>query len=350
MIPNDPRAREWYAAAPVADAHADSLLWNRDLCKRSKEGHVDFPRLREAGVKIQLFTIPTRGWPVLDGMGAFCAFRRWPKRARRDPRSRALYQIEMLQNACERSGGEAALARTAADLDANLKRGRLSAVIGMEGAYPLEGNISHLHEFYHLGLRFLGPAHLIPNEFSSCSYWLYKDRGLTGLGRELLVEMQKLGIALDAAHASPRALDEMLAKEFDGLATFTSHTGAAGVTDIWRNLSDRHIQQIAARGGVIAIILARMYLGGPSLLQFVKHADHAAKIAGIDNIAIGSDFDGFVKPPEGIADACDFPKLADALAAGGHGREATIGVLGGNLTRFLRRALDTNFTKAGRNE
>ncbi|MBI3818795.1 MAG: membrane dipeptidase [Planctomycetes bacterium] len=339
MHPDDALANEWYACAPVADAHADSLLWNRDLCKKSNEGHVDFPRLREAGVRVQLFTIPTRGYPLVDGIGWFCARRGWPRDANRSPRSRALYQIEMLHNACARSAGEVAVARTAAELDTNLEAGRLSAVIGIEGAYPLEGNIQSLEEFYDLGVRFLGPSHLIPNEFAGCSTWLYKDRGLSAMGRELLQEMRSLNLILDVAHASKSAADEMLSSAFDGLFTFNSHTGVCGATPLWRNLSDEHARAIARRGGVIAIVLARYYLGEPGVAGFLKHVAHAAAVAGAGNVAIGSDFDGFVRPPREIHDVRDLRKLADVLKGGGFGRGDTIGILGANLVAFLRRAL-----------
>lgn len=336
---HDPEALAWYAQAPVADAHADSLLWNRDLNRRSDSGHVDLPRLREAGVKIQIFTIPTRGWPVVDGMRAFCWFRGWPRAARRDARSRAIYQIEMLHRACERSGGEASVVRTAAELDANIKAGRLSAILGMEGAYPLQSNIQDLDQFWSLGLRVLGPAHLIPNQYSSCSFWFYRDRGIGGAGRELLKEMERLGMILDVAHASPRALDEMLSSDFSNIKTFTSHTGVNGATRHWRNLSDAHLQAIAARNGIVAIILARIYLGGARLSHFMRHVDHAARIAGPRNVAIGSDFDGFVRLPREMRDVCDFSKIAVALRASGRDREESISILGGALAHFLRHAL-----------
>ena len=335
----DEEALEWYRAAPVADAHADSLLWNRNLAIRSSEGHVDFPRLREAGVRVQLFTIPTRGFPILDGMGAFCAWRGWPRAARRRPLDRALWQIEELHRAADRSEGSVRVVTNRDDLDAALAAGQLAAILGIEGAYPLEGNPKHLERLVKLGVRFLGPAHLIPNEFTSCSYWLYRDRGLSALGRELLGEMARLRVALDLAHASPRAFDEMLASAPAEVAVFDSHTGIGGVSPMWRNLTDARLRAVAARGGLISIILARKYLGGSGLEDFAAHARHAAQVIGPASIAIGSDFDGFVAPPRGIRDVRDFPKLATALKRAQFDRAATTGILGANLVGFLRRAL-----------
>jgi membrane dipeptidase len=295
--------------------------------------------LREAGVRAQVFTIPTRGFPIVDGIGAFCSWRGWPRAARRSPLDRALWQIEELHRAAARSAGEVRVVANRDDLDAALAAGQLAAILGIEGAYPLEGNPKHLERFAKLGVRILGPAHLIPNEFTSCSYWMYRDRGISALGRELLGEMARERIALDLAHASPRAVDEMLGSAPAELAILDSHTAMAAVSPMWRNLSDARLKAIAARGGLVAIILARKYLGGSSLGDFAAHARHAAEVAGAGAIAIGSDFDGFVAPPRGIRDVRDYPKLAGALKRARFDRAAATGILGANLVGFLRRAL-----------
>lgn len=335
----DAEALDWYRTTPIADAHADSLLWNRDLCKRSTDGHVDFERLREAGVRVQIFTIPTRGWPLVDGMGAFCAWNGWPRAARRSPHARAVYQIEQLHAACARAGGAVALARTVDELDRNVAEGRLSAILGLEGAYPLEGDLSRLQTFFDLGVRTVGPAHLVPGAYSSCSFWMYRDQGVGAAGRELLSEMQRLGIALDIAHASPRAINTMLEPGVFNGAVFTSHTGMAGATRHWRNLADDDAALVAARQGMIAIILARIFLGGASLDHFARHVKHAVDLVGSDRVALGSDFDGLVRPPEGICDVTDLPKVAVALARAGLSRGAVMDVLGRSQIAFLRRAL-----------
>src|SRR5919106_6287350 len=102
-------ARALHRRAFVADAHADSLMWNRDLSVRSQRGHVDFPRLREAGVKLQCFTLVTRGFPFVGGFPLFGFWRRWPRESRRGEWARALWQIEQLERYCRASGGEGGL-------------------------------------------------------------------------------------------------------------------------------------------------------------------------------------------------------------------------------------------------
>ena len=123
----------------IADGHADSLMWNRDLCVRSSEGHVDFPRLREAGVKLQCFTLVTRGFPFIGGFPVFAAWRGWPREAAPSEWSRALWQIERLEEFCGRSEGQVRITTTAAVLEENLAQGRLSAVLGVEGGHAIEG-------------------------------------------------------------------------------------------------------------------------------------------------------------------------------------------------------------------
>ncbi|HKE00653.1 MAG TPA: membrane dipeptidase [Planctomycetota bacterium] len=334
----DEEALAWHAAAPVADAHADSLLWNRDLASASSHGHVDFPRLADGGVKVQAFTIPTRGWPVVDGMGLFAAWRGWPRSARRSPLARALWQADALARAVERSSGRATLVRTRTDLDAALAAKRLAAVLGVEGAHALEGDVANLARLLAAGVRFLGPSHLVPNPFASCSVWLYRDRGLTGLGRELVSEMARLAMPVDLAHASPRAFDAIVDHP-SRPALFCSHTGVRGARDHWRNVTDDQLRAISARGGVVGIILARPYLGGAGLDAFVRHVRHAVSVVGPHHVAVGSDFDGFVRPPREIRDARDFPRITAALRAAGLGREATTSIVGASLVAFLRQTL-----------
>jgi membrane dipeptidase len=225
------------------------------------------------------------------------------------------------------------------ELDENLTRGRLSAVVGLEGAYPLGRDPGRLREFWELGVRVLGPSHLIPNAFASCSFWGYRDLGLSAAGRELLAEMARLGMILDVSHASPRALDDMLREAAAALSVFDSHTGVKGATPHWRNLDDSAVRGIAARRGVVAVILARKYLGETGLAGFLRHVRHAVGVAGAGAVAIGSDFDGMVALPREIRDVTDYPKLAPALAGAGLGRSEVMGILGGNLVEFLGRAL-----------
>src|SRR5678816_2651796 len=123
-------ARALHRSAYVADAHADALLWDRDLRVRQRRGHVDFVRLGEAGVRLQIFTVVSRGFPFIGGFPAFALAHGWPLDAIRNPWTRTLFQIDRMTRACD--GGPAVLARTPADLAAAEGDGKLSCVLGIE--------------------------------------------------------------------------------------------------------------------------------------------------------------------------------------------------------------------------
>jgi membrane dipeptidase len=297
---------------PLADGHADSLMWNRDLTSRQRRGQVDFPRLEDAGVRIQCFTVVTRGYPLVDGLGALAALRGWPAAARRGPWARCLYQIDRMRELCERSAGAVRVTATAAELEENLAQGRISAVLGVEGAQALEGRPERVAELSARGVRFMSLTHLANNELGGSSSPLMGNRPLTPLGREVLEAMVAAGMSVDLAHASRRTFEGIAAQPAARL--FCSHTGVSGAAKSWRNLGDAELRAIAARGGVVGIIFATIYLGGRAIDDVVRHVEHALDVAGEDAVALGSDFDGMVPLPKGLRDVTDVPKVVDALA------------------------------------
>jgi membrane dipeptidase len=287
-------------------------MWNRDLTARQRAGHLDFPRLREANVRLQCFTVVTRGYPLIDGLGALAFARRWPPAARRGPWARCLFQLDRMRTLCDRSGGAVRLATTAAALDENLARGCVSAVLGVEGAQALEGRPERVAELRARGVAFMSLTHLANNALAGSSSPLMGDRPVTPLGREVLEEMGRAGMSVDLSHASHRAIREIVARP--ELRPFCSHTGVAGAAPSWRNLDDAELRAIADRGGVVGIIFATIYLGGREIADVVRHVEHALDVAGEDAVAFGSDFDGMVPLPRGLRDVTDVPKLVDALA------------------------------------
>jgi len=321
---------------PIADGHADSLMWNRDLTTRQRKGQLDFPRLKDADVRIQCFTVVTRGYPLLDGMGMFAALRRWPAAARRGPWARCLFQLARMRELCERSGGGVRIAGTAAELEENLAGGRISAVLGVEGGQALEGRPERVRELHARGVRFMGLTHLGNNELGGSSSPLMGDRPLTPLGHRVLEEMVGAGMAVDLAHASHRTL--RCIADHPSARLFSSHTGVNGASRSWRNLDDAEIRLIADRGGVVGIIFATIYLGGRGIDDVVRHVEHALDVGGEEAVALGSDFDGMVPMPSGVRDVTDVPKIVDALS---RRRPAAVveKVAWANWRRFFREAL-----------
>jgi membrane dipeptidase len=328
--------RECHQRWCIADGHADSLMWNRDLCERSSEGHVDFPRLREAGMKLQCFTLVTRGFPLIGGFEVFAAWRGWPREARASEWSRAAWQIDRLADFCRRSEGQVRLTTTGKLLEENLAAGRLSAVVGVEGAHALEGRVDRVVELHRRGVRFMGLTHLANNEVGGSSFPMMGNRPLSALGQAVLEAMAGVGMSVDVAHASERSLKDILAHPT--ARVFSSHTGVRGAGGGWRNLPDEVLRRIADRGGVACIILAPVYLGGDTVEDVVRHIEHALNVMGAEGVGIGSDFDGMVALPKGFRDVTDLPRLTEALLRR-HPEERVERILGGNLWRFFRETL-----------
>lgn len=320
----------------IADGHADSLMWNRDLCVRSDEGHVDFPRLHEVGMKLQCFTLVTRGFPFIGGFEAFALWRGWPREARASEWSRALWQIERLEDFCRRSQGQVSVTTTARQLEENLGAGRLSAVLGVEGAHALEGQAERVAQLHQRGVRFMGLTHLSNNDAGGSSFPLMGNRPLSPLGHAVLEEMARVGMGVDLAHASERTLEDILAHPT--ARYFSSHTGVRAAGGGWRNLSDEVLRRIAQRGGVVGIILAPVYLGGDAIDDVVRHIEHALDVMGEEGVGIGSDYDGMVALPKGFRDVTDLPKLTEALLRR-HPEARVERILGGNFRRYFRETL-----------
>jgi len=331
------RALQIHREVPVADAHADALLWNRDLNVRSTSGHVDFPRLAAAGVRLQCFPLVTRGLPIIGGMDLFCRLRGYPAEARAGEWARGLHQLDRLTADCAASNGAAVLTTTRAQLEANLRDGRLSAIAGVEGGHILEGKVERVAELHRRGVRFLGLTHLANNELGGSSWKFAPALGLTPLGRQVLEACVGVGVVLDVAHASRGVLDALFAQS--GARLFCSHTGCAATTPSWRNLDDPDLRRLADLGGVVGIMFAPQFVGGRTVEDVARHVRHAVSAVGEDAVCFGSDFDGFIRLPRGMKDVTGLPRLTDALLRTGMPEPQVEKVMGRNLVRFFSETL-----------
>lgn len=326
-----------HKTAYIADAHADSLLWNRDLRVRHKSGQVDFVRLREAGVRLQAFTIVTRGFPVVDGFRAFALWQGWPRAARKSPWTRAQFQISRLHAFCADPSARAQLVTRRAELEAAEKQDHLACVLGVEGGHALEGRVERVAELAGQGVRFLGLTHLSANTLGGAATPGMRAKGLSALGAEVVQAMAAAGLAVDVAHASPKLLASLLLQK--EARVFCSHTGVRGAAASWRNLPDSALRAIANRGGVVGILFGTEYLGGGELADVARHLEHAVRVAGEEAVCLGSDFDGFVSLPRGMRDVSDLPRLTELLLARGHPWRWVEKLLGLNLRRFFAEVL-----------
>src|ERR1044072_4310592 len=258
------RSLELHKRLLVADLHADSLLWNRDLLDHATRGHVDIPRLIEGNVALQSFTIVTKtprnmnidsNTSDTDNITLLAIAERWPIRAWSSLKERALYQARKLTDTARRSGGEFTVIKTRDDLSNYLDRrskepGITAGFLGIEGAPALDGELGNVDALFDAGIRMTAPTHSFDNDIGGSAHGVEKG-GLTDKGREMIKRMEARRMIVDLAHASARTIDDVLA-----IATrpvVVSHTGVKGTCDNNRNLSDDQLRRIAETGGVIGI-------------------------------------------------------------------------------------------------
>lgn len=342
-----PRAAELHRRLFVADLHADTLMWGRDLLRRGSRGQVDVPRLREGNVALQAFTVVTKTprWLNVesndddtDDVTLLALLQRWPPRTWGSLTERALYQAGRLRDAAERSDAALVLIRSRADLEPFMERRRrephlVAGWLGLEGAHALERSLDRLDLLDAAGFRMVGLAHFFDNEWAGSAHGRHKG-GLTPQGRELVRSLEARRMLVDLAHASPATIDEVLAMARRPVVV--SHTGVKGTCDNRRNLSDAHLRGVAVTGGVVGIGFWDTAVCGRDEPAIARAVVHAVRVAGADHVALGSDFDGAVTTP---FDAAGLPRLTDALLAAGLGEDDVARVMGDNVQRLLRESL-----------
>ena len=339
------QAQELHRKMVVADLHADSLLWGRNLLHRSSTGHVDMPRLAEGNVAIQAFTVVTtsprhlniyKNSDATDQIRLIAMFEGWPLRTWNSPRQRALYQAERLSKMAANSKGALVLIRSRADLQQFLttrSNHEVAGFLGSEGAQPLEGDLRNLDELYAAGFRMMAPTHFTDTAMGGSSAGMNKG-GLTALGRQWVRAMESRKMIIDLAHASPATLRDVTAIATRPL--LVSHTGVKGTCNNPRNLSDDELRAVARTGGVIGIGVWDTATCGKDAGATARAIRYAVKIVGVDHVALGSDFDGGTTTP---FDASGWPLLTDALLKEGFSEEEVRKIMGENTIRVLMETL-----------
>ena len=341
------KARELHKQLFVADLHADTLLWDRDLLTRTANGHVDVPRLIEGNVALQAFTIVTKvprniqlanNDSTTDSITLLAVAQRWPISAWTSLTARALHQAARLNDAAVRSDGKLTLITTARDLTRYIERratdlNTTAGFLGVEGAHALDGNLDNLDRLFAAGVRMMAPTHLADNDMGGSAQGTTKG-GLTAKGQELLRRLEAKRMVVDLAHSSPQAFD-------DAIATVTrpvvvSHTGVVGTCANGRNLSDDQLKAVARNGGVVGIGYWETATCGSDAASIARAIRHAVNVAGISHVGLGSDFDGAVAEP---FDTTGLVEVTDALLVYGFNDVEIQAIMGGNIARFLLTTL-----------
>jgi len=339
------RAVELHKRLLVADLHADSLLWDRDLLEHASRGHVDIPRLIEGNVALQSFTIVSKTpyvWKMniernddsTDNITILAVAQRWPTATWNSLTQRALYQAKKLEDTASRSGGRFTLIRTSAELSGYLDRRitepRITAgFLGIEGAQALDGNLDNIDVLFDAGFRMMSPSHFFDTDIGGSAHGVVKG-GLTDKGKEMIKRMEAKRMIVDVAHASAAVIDDVLA-----LATrpvLVSHSGVKGTCDNQRNLSDEQLKGIAGTGGVIGIGYWETAVCGTDAKAIAKAIRYTANLVGVDHVGLGSDFDGAVVTP---FDTTGLVQITDALLAEGFNDDEIGRIMGRNVLRVL---------------
>jgi membrane dipeptidase len=341
------RARALHAGLWVADLHADSLLWGRDLLQRGTRGHVDVPRLVEGNVALQVLAASTKSPRHLnldrnddrsDDVVLLAIALGWPPATWRRLLPRALYMASRADRFAARSDGRLRIIRSTADLAdydaARAARPDITAgLLAIEGAHALDDDPANVDVVADAGFRMVGPAHFFDNVFAGSAHGIEKG-GLTDLGREMVRRMEARSMLVDVAHASSATVDDVLAMA--ERPVIASHTGLRGVVDSVRNLSDEQARGIADTGGILGIGFWPTVCGGATAGDIARAIAHTIGVAGVEHIALGSDFDGAVPVP---FDSTGLVLLTDALIEAGLDDEAIRKVMGGNVHRLLAETL-----------
>jgi membrane dipeptidase len=363
-------ARDLHFGSVVIDTHVDTTQRLSEpafhLGSRHSNGALDLPRLREGGVTAVFFAIWVPG--TVTG----------PEAVRR-----ATEQIKSIHRTIARHAGEVTLARSAEDIQRAHAQTKIAILIGLEGGHMIDSSLDALRRFASLGARYMTLTHMRNTEWADASTDPPVHNGLSDFGRQVIVEMNRLGMIVDVSHASDKTLRDVL--DVSHAPVFASHSSCKAICDTPRNLSDDLIRALAAKNGLMQINFHVGFLsqefaqfeaahpeiekeieveakkrsaesGARELIQWdrivrefmgqgklprvewtsiIDHVDHAVQIAGVDRVGLGSDFDGACMP-FGMEDASKLPQITEALLRKGYSEADIRKILGENLLRLMQ--------------
>jgi membrane dipeptidase len=326
----DAEVREVHRSALLIDTHNDvpsRTVDGKDIGQRGGGRHTDLPRLRDGGVGAVFFTAYVAPIYAKDHHSA----------------NRALQMIDTIRHdIVARYPDDFAFALTADDVVAAHQKGKIAALIGLEGGHAIEDSPRLLRDFYALGVRYMTLTHTNTNGWADSSgdmldKAVQHHNGLTDLGKEVVHEMNRLGMIVDISHVADKTFWDAL--ETSKAPIFASHSSCRALCDVPRDMTDEMIAALAKKRGLIQINFNCGFLrktGRATLADVVAHIDRAVKIGGIDAVGIGSDFDGIQCTPEGLDDVSMFPNLTRALLEKGYSAADIRKIYGGNTLRLLR--------------
>src|SRR6266480_3826729 len=363
------RARKLHFSSIVVDTHDDTtqrfLDGKFDLGVRSSSGSIDIPRMREGGLGAIFFSI----WMPSKITGPEAV-------------DRALIQIDAVREQVRKHSKELMLATTADQVRQAHKDERIAALMGVEGGHMIASDLGVLRTYAALGVRYMTLTHSGNDEWADSSTDKAVHNGLTDFGKDVVREMNRLGVMVDISHVSDKTFYDAL--ETRKAPLIASHSSCRAICDVPRNMTDQMMNDLAAKGGVVQINyhvgflsqefrdaekadpelnkaisaevmkrcannegcqliegdrITREYVEQGKLprvefSKIIEHIDHAVKVAGVDHVGLGSDFDG-ANMPYGMEDATKLPKITEALLQKGYAEGDVKKILGENTLRVM---------------
>ena len=365
------KAKKLHFSSIVMDTHDDTtqrmLDAKFDLGERHADGSIDIPRMKEGGLTGIFFSI----WIPSKITG--------PEAVKR-----AKTQIEAVHEHVRKHPKEIVLATTADEVRVAKKQGKIAALMGVEGGHMIGNELANLRAFAASGVRYMTLTHYGNDEWADSSTDKPVHNGLTDFGKDVVREMNKLGVIVDISHVSDKTFNDAL--EVSKAPMFASHSSCRAICDAPRNMTDQMIKDLAAKGGVIQINyhvgflsqefrdaerkdpsineaiakeiknrcpddndeacqliegdkITRDYVAAGKLpkvdyTKIIEHIDHAVKLVGADHVGLGSDFDG-ANMPYGMEDATMLPKITESLLQKGYSESDVRKILGENTLRVM---------------
>jgi membrane dipeptidase len=368
------RARRILRSVPLIDGHND-LAWEirmsesapmdvaaYDLRTRTP-GHTDFERLKAGQVGAQFWSIYVPGEVKDSGYARI-----------------QLEQFDIARRTIARYPDRLTLALRADDIEREFKRGRIASLLGMEGGHVIENSLGVLRSYYDLGARYLTLTHNVTLDWADAAMDSTRHGGLTEFGREVVREMNRLGMLVDLSHVSPAVMNDVL--DLAEAPVIFSHSSARALTEHRRNVPDSILRRLPKNGGVVMVTFVPAFVSqevadwearaeeaaegfeaqaadsagrkrlmdewraahprpDATLAQVADHIEHVRRTAGADHVGIGGDFDGITETVVGLEDVSTYPSLFAELIRRGWSDDDLRKLAGRNVLRALRAAEST---------
>jgi membrane dipeptidase len=340
---SEEEVKKVHASAIVIDTHNDvtsRTVDGFDIGKAASDGHTDIPRMRAGGMGAQFFAVYVAGTYTTGNHSA----------------NRTLQMIDTVRHdIIGRYPDTFEFATTADGIEQAHKKGKIAALMGIEGGHAIEDSLRLLRDFHALGIRYMTLTHSNSNNWADSSGDVTRPQGkapgLTDFGRKVVLEMNRLGMMVDISHVSDKTFWDAL--ETSRAPIFASHSSARALSNIPRNMTDEMISALAKKGGLVQVNFGCSFVSQKSadsvrgvgtrakgvqatFEEAMAHFEHLIKVAGVDAVGIGADYDGVTCVPQGLEDVSKYPAITKALLERGYSAQEVRKILGGNLLRVMR--------------